>query len=842
MVQFKAVFLGQESRPYKRAASCQKCMRAGGKHSDIENVGFTARHHTFFEMLGNFSFGDYFKRQAIEFAWQLLTEHYRLPKERLWVSIYEQDEEAFGLWQELAGLSPERIVRLGAKDNFWQMADTGPCGPCSEIIIDQGPEVGCGRPSCQVGCECDRFLELWNLVFMQYDRDEQGQLHPLPAPSIDTGMGLERITAVLQGKTNNFDTDLFQPIIQALEGLSGLRYGQDRATTTSMRVIADHMRAIVFLLSEGLMPSNEARGYVLRRVIRRASRHALKLQMEGPVLYRLVEAVLEVMASPYPELQREAERTRKVLRFEEERFAKTLKQGMQILGELIARLNKTGQPQIPGEEAFRLYDTYGFPLDILRDIAQEEGLGLDEEGFQQAMEAQRERARASWVAEEATAAAIYRELHSELGDTRFLGYETLQAQVLVRAILKDGHTVEELQEGQEAEVFLDQSPFYGASGGQVGDTGRMFSQEVELLVLDTKKPLGGLLEHRVKVLRGTLRVWQRLTAQVQEARRASIMRNHTATHLLHAALREVLGEHVKQAGSLVEPERLRFDFTHFSALSPGEIQKVEELVNEKVLQNLPVEVSHMGLQEAVGKGAVALFEEKYAETVRVVSIPGVSMELCGGTHVQATGQIGPFIIVSEGSVAAGIRRVEALTGHQALRELQRDREELKALREMLKGQEPLEGVKKLLKEKKELQEQVSALKVGTTARATHQRTEKELQGVKVAVLNTQGLEPRELRSLADRERSRLGPHGAVVLVSRAEGQAHLLCAVSKELSHRLNAGEFMKHFASAAGGRGGGKPTLGQGGTRELKRLDSALARVYDILKEMLDADKGARE
>jgi alanyl-tRNA synthetase len=547
MVQFKAVFLGQETRGYTKAASCQKSMRAGGKHSDLENVGHTARHHTFFEMLGNFSFGDYFKREAIRFAWDLLTEKYGLPAEKLWATVYEDDDEAAGLWQEVVGLPAERIVRLGAKDNFWQMADTGPCGPCSEILIDQGVELACG-PDCVVGCDCDRFLELWNLVFMQFNRDEHGELHPLPKPSIDTGMGLERLCAVLQGKYNNFDSDLFSEIIDSISSLTGVPYGRAPETDASIRVIADHVRALSFLVSDGLMPSNEGRGYVLKRILRRASRHARLLGTEEPVLNRVLDAVVSSMGGVYPELVDEHERARKVLRMEEERFARTLEQGMRILDDVLKGVLASEEKLIPGEEIFRLYDTFGFPVDLVRDIAHDSGFRVDEEGFHRAMEAQRERARASWVGEDAEVASIYREVLAEGGENEFLGYETLESESIVKAIIREGAVLEEVAEGEEAEVILDRTPFYGESGGQVGDTGTMSSGDVHLLVFDTKKPLEGVHSHHVRVARGPLRVWNRLHCRVEGERRRSIMRNHTATHLLQAALRLVLGEHVKRAG------------------------------------------------------------------------------------------------------------------------------------------------------------------------------------------------------------------------------------------------------------------------------------------------------
>jgi len=598
MVPFKSVFLGEEKRPYSRAVSCQKCMRAGGKHSDLENVGHTARHHTFFEMLGNFSFGDYFKKDAILFAWELLTGWYALPKEKLWVSVYQEDDEAETLWKGLTDIAPERIVKLGAKDNFWQMGDTGPCGPCSEIIIDQGEGIGCGRPDCAIGCDCDRYLELWNLVFMQFNRDASGLLSPLPRPSIDTGMGLERISAVLQGKQNNFDTDLFAPIIASIASASGKPYGRTTDDDVSIRVIADHLRSAAFLLSDGLMPSNEGRGYVLRRIIRRASRHAKLLGLADPHLYRLMDSVVEAMGDVYPGLAREQARASKVLLFEEERFTRTLEQGMRILDEIIVKLKKASVKLIPGDELFKLYDTFGFPLDLARDIAMDNHLSVDEEGFQKEMEVQRERARASWVGEDEAIASIYRELASEIGETEFVGYDSMESESVVKAIVKEGKVVNIASAGDEVEVFLDKTPFYGESGGQAGDVGLISSAAgFEAEVLTTKKEVG-LHAHAVRINSGTLKVWDMVHGSVDWKIRRATARNHTSTHLLHTALRTVLGEHVKQAGSYVAPDRMRFDFSHFYSLERKEIESIEYIVNRKIIENIKVEKENEDINKA----------------------------------------------------------------------------------------------------------------------------------------------------------------------------------------------------------------------------------------------------
>ncbi len=831
MVQFKGVFLGQEERPYKRAASCQKCMRAGGKQSDLENVGHTARHHTFFEMLGNFSFGDYFKREAIGFAWELLTGWYGLPKERLWVSVFEEDDEAERLWREVTDIEPSRIVRLGAKDNFWQMGDTGPCGPCSEIIIDQGEAAGCGREDCRVGCDCDRYLELWNLVFMQYNREEDGTLHPLPDPSIDTGMGLERITAVLQGRLNNFDTDLFEPIIRAVSAISGVSYGSSAERDVSIRVIADHVRAATFLMSEGLVPSNEGRGYVLRRIIRRASRHARLLGLHEPSLFRLIGAVVDVMGEVYPEITDELERTEMLLRMEEERFTRTIEMGMGLLDELIAGVKKEGGRVIPGEEVFRLYDTYGFPLDLAKDIAMDEGMAVDEEGFRRQMELQRKRARAEIKPPELRLDPSITSL-----ETEFVGYDSLKAAAVVKGVLREGRPVDGLAEGEEGELILDRTPFYGESGGQVGDTGVIQSDDARAVVLDTKRPLPSLFLHHVKVRRGRIEKGAEVLCEVDAERRRAVMRNHTATHLLHRALRVVLGEHVKQSGSLVGPERLRFDFTHFYALSEGERRRIEALVNEKILEDLPVRTDTMSLEEAMQTGAVALFDEKYGETVRVVTVGEFSRELCGGTHCRATGEIGLFVILSEGSVASGIRRIEALTGKEAFDYLRNETAELDAVRGLLKTERPVERIKRLLTEVKSLEREVQRLKTGSAADVISEalREARELDGIKVIKARQDGLNPKELRLLADNIRDRLGS-GIIVASSVNDGQALIVCMVTKDLKERYNAGEIVKRLTALAGGRGGGRADMAQGGTREVEKLDSVIDKVYDIIKDLGD-------
>jgi alanyl-tRNA synthetase len=831
MVQFKTIFLGEEKSPFKRTVSCQKCMRAGGKHSDLENVGHTLRHHTFFEMLGNFSFGDYFKEDAIIFAWELLTEWFKLPKEKLHVSVYMEDDETVKLWSDLIGLPDKRIARLGAKDNFWQMGDTGPCGPCSEIIIDQGSSIGCGRPDCSVGCDCDRFLELWNLVFMQLNKDEKGNLTPLPKPSIDTGMGLERISAVLQGKTSNFDTDLFEPIIKDVSALSGVQYGLSKETDASFRVIADHIRATVFLLSEGLVPSNEGRGYVLRRVIRRASRHARILNLHEPCLYKLIDSVITIMGDQYPEIKKEKKRTKKLIKIEEENFMKTIETGLNLLDSIISKVRDTGSQVIPGEEIFKLYDTFGFPIDFARDIAMDADLSIDEEGFQKEMELQRERSSKFVKSRFVLLPAI--------GKTDFVGYETIRVNANVGELYKDDKYAETLSEGEEGDLILDRTSFYGESGGQVGDTGIIESEHSSLKVLGTKKQLPDIIVHRVKVDKGKITKGENVTCTVDEERRRAIMRNHTSTHLLHKALRIVLGDHIKQSGSVVDQERLRFDFTHFTAMQDEEIKRVEDIVNEKILENLPVRTDIMNVDDAIKAGAVALFDEKYGETVRVVSVADFSKELCGGTHCKATGEIGLFVILSEGSVASGIRRIEALTGKSAFDYLKQKKSELDALKGLLRTESPMEKVEKLLNDIRSLEKEVQKLKTGSTRDTISEalKEARELDRVKIVKMRQDGLNQNELRLLADNIRDRL-KSGIIIVSSVNNSQAAIVCMVTKDLTNKYNAGEIVKNISRIAGGRGGGKPEMAQGGTREIEKLDSALESIYDIIKKTVVSQK----
>jgi alanyl-tRNA synthetase len=840
MVQFKKVFLGEEKRDYSRAASSQKCVRAGGKHNDLENVGWTARHHTFFEMLGNFSFGDYFKEGAIQMAWELLVEELGLPPQRLFATIHEgdqamglgPDEEARQLW--LRYLPAQRIIACPTKDNFWQMGDTGPCGPCSEIVIDQGPELGCRKPDCGVGCECDRFLELWNLVFMQYSRDHQGTLTPLPRPSIDTGMGLERIAAVLQGRSSNYDTDLFEPLISLVEGLCGRSYRCDPRADVSMRVVADHARGVTFLIGDGVIPSNEGRGYVLRRIIRRAARHGRLLGLQEPFLYRASRVVVEQMQEAFPELaQRKAAIEQIVLR-EEERFAETLDKGLRLLADETARLRAQGANVLPGEMVFKLYDTYGFPVDLTADVVREEGLGIDTPGFERAMEEQRRRARAAWTGSgEEEVAEVYRRLVARGIRTQFVGYEQLRADGQVAALLREGQEVEEAREGERVELVTFTTPFYGESGGQVGDKGFVVGPGLRLQVEDTLRPLPELTVHVGRVLEGTLTLGQQVELRVDEELRWDTARNHSATHILQAALREILGEMVHQSGSKVSPEGFRFDYTYSSGVSPQELRQVERLVNQRIRENAQVRVILMPYQEALRTGAMALFEEKYGETVRLVEIGDFSRELCGGTHVHRTGDVGFFKILSDRSISADTRRIEAVTGRGAVELVQRTELSLQELAELLKAtpEELQDKARKLLERQKELERELRALRARAAAGSSRDLLceAREVAGVRLLCAEVQVEDPKAMGELGDQLRERLGS-GIVLLGSRSGTKAALTISVSRDLQERFPAGELMREVAQVVGGKGGGKPHFAQGGGPDKEKLPEALERLGEIL------------
>ena len=840
MNQFKDVFLGLEKRPYTRACSSQKCFRASGKHNDLENVGYTARHHTFFEMLGNFSFGDYFKKEAIFYAWEFLTKELGLDKSRLYITIYKDDEEAFQLWQEVAGVAPERIYRLGEKDNFWSMGEVGPCGPCSEIIYDQGEEVGCKKPTCQPGCDCDRYLELWNLVFMQYNRDEQGNLTSLPKPSIDTGMGLERITAVMQGVHSNYEIDHFRAIISKIEELTGYQYHQEEQKDISMRVIADHARAVSFLISDGILPGNEGRGYVLRRVMRRASRHARLLGKEEPILYLVAERVIDLMAEAYPELEERRAYILEVIRNEEERFLQTLESGLKLIQQEIEKHKGEETPwTLPGEVAFRLYDTYGFPLDLTQAICRDEGFVVDLEGFEREMEKQRERARAHWKGSgDQEIEAIYKQLRAEGIKSEFSGYEKLKDRSQVLALVEQGKAVKRVEgKGKKFQLIAKRTPFYGESGGQVGDQGWIKGEDFQAKVLDTQKPLEDLIVHHCQLEQGAVQVGDEVELEVDQERRWDLARNHSATHLLQASLRAVLGEHIQQKGSLVAPDRLRFDFTHFSPLTSEELEEVEQRVNQLIRANLEIRIEYLPYQEALKRGAIALFGEKYGEVVRLVEMGEVSRELCGGTHCWRTGDIGFFKIISEGSVSAGVRRIEALTGRGAVEYVQsRERILMKSAQLLKTSPEEFEQrLEKLISENKQLRQKLRQVELFGAGPKPEQllAQAKEFDGIKVLSTEVEFANPKAMLDFSDQLLPRLGK-GVLVLGSKDGGKVYLLVRVSKDLSKKLNASKLVSTLARIVGGKGGGRADLAQGGGTQPENLQQALNQAYQMIEELL--------
>ena len=836
MVQFKGVFLGEDERDYKRAVTSQKCVRAGGKHNDLENVGHTARHHTFFEMLGNFSFGDYFKKEAIEYAWEFLTRKVNLPADKLWVTVYKDDDEAFELWRTVVGVPVDRIVRLGEKDNFWSMGDTGPCGPCSEILIDQGPDMSCGKPGCAVGCDCDRYLEIWNLVFMQYNRDETGKLTPLPKPSIDTGMGLERLSAVVQKVRSNFETDLFQSIIKEIANLAGVPYHKDEQSDISYQVIADHLRAMTFLISDGVLPSNEGRGYVLRRILRRASRYAKLIGINKPILYKLTGSVVDEMREAYPELVDSRDHVAKVVLLEEERFAATLDSGLALLNESVAKLKASGQVMVPGDVLFRLYDTFGFPLDLVADMARDMHLELDEDGYRRAMQEQREKARAAWAGSgEEKVKPVYKEVSAGIKKPIFVGYDVLEGTAEVLAIIKGDKKVTEAHDGDEVEIILDRTPFYAESGGQVGDKGELLGEASKFDVTDTIKPVQDLIVHKGKIRKGTFKIGDVILAKVETDNRADIARHHTVTHILHATLRSVLGEHVKQAGSLVSPERLRFDFTHYTSLTEREKERIEELVNERIFENHPVDTSVMDIDQAITAGAMALFDEKYGDKVRVVTVKDVSKELCGGTHTRASGDIGMFKIVSEAGIAAGVRRIEALAGKRAYREVKKEERSLQEIAQALKASDAdiVGRVEKLVAQLKESEKELDRMKhkMQTSQAGVIIEGAKMINGVRVLARRVENMDPKDLRDFGDKLRDNI-KSGVLALGSVKDGRVSLIVMVSKDLTTRFHAGTIIKEMALILGGTGGGKADLAQSGGKDPGKLDAALDALYDAVKK----------
>src|SRR5512138_2629718 len=846
MVQFKDVFTGREKRDYSRATTAQKCVRAGGKHNDLEYVGFTARHHTFFEMLGNFSFGDYFKKDAVAWGWEFVTspKWLGLDKSRLAATVFDGegglpwDEEAFELWKA-QGVPPDRIYKLGAKDNFWAMGDTGPCGPCSEIHFFQGNDIPCaeekaGKKCLGVACDCDRWLEIWNLVFMQFERGQDGNLTPLPKPSIDTGAGLERMASVAQGKRSNYDTDLFQNIIRAVEKLSGKRYGASEDDSVSMRVIADHARATTFLVGDGVLPSNEGRGYVLRRIMRRAIRHGKRLGLEKLFLADVCGAVIEEMGAAYPETRENRAFIAKVAAQEEESFRRTIDKGLAILEEEMARLARSREKTVPGKVAFQLYDTFGFPMDLTRVIAAERGLSVDEAGFDRHMAEQR--ARSEWKGSgEQAVTDLHKQIATELGQTRFVGYESTTAKAEVKAILADGARVAKARQGQKVEIVTAATPFYGESGGQVGDVGVIQGPSGKVEVRDAQRPVEGLVVHVGVVEAGEIAVGDMVDLGVDEARRDLIRANHSATHLLHLALRERLGEHVKQAGSIVAPDYLRFDFSHFQPLGDEEVEAIERRVNELVRENEETETAVLHLRDARKTGAVMIFGEKYGDVVRVVRI-GPSKELCGGTHVRRTGDISFFKIGSEESIAAGVRRIVAYTGPKAVELSQREADELRRAAALLKAGE-FEVAQKIEQAQRRVKELERALEEASSRIAAAQSGDlaaraKEVGGAKVLAARVQG-DGKSLRELADKLRDRLGK-GVVELGAEADGKAILLVAVTKDLTAKVKAGDLVKEGAKLVGGSGGGKPELAQAGGPDASGIEKALSAIETLAARAL--------
>jgi len=829
MNQFKRVFLGEESRAYKRAVTVQKCLRAGGKHNDLENVGYTRRHHTFFEMLGNFSFGDYFKADAISFAWEFLTKTVGLDRSRLWVTIFREDDEADELWRKI-GVAPSRIMRFGEKDNFWQMADTGPCGPCSEIHFDQGTAVpGDETPNA----EGDRVIEIWNLVFMQYNRDASGTLHPLPKPSIDTGMGLERLAAVAQGVYSNYDSDLFTPLLAAIGRRAGTVYGGKEETNRSMRVIADHLRAITFLMTDGVLPSNEGRGYVLRRIVRRAARHGRLLGIVEPFLHELTTIVVEHMGDAYPELKGAAGTVTEATRGEEERFIATLDQGLPILTDMVEKTRSAGRTVLAGADVFKLYDTYGFPLDLIGEACREQGLTMDEQEFDRAIEEQRNRARRTGGFEQEATRPGVAELAGRVGATKFVGYDRLESDSVLLAILKGDRIVTEAAEGDEVEVVLDVTPFYAEGGGQVGDQGVLLGLEGRLDVKDTTRPAPTLILHTGTVSKGRIKQGEPLRVQVSGTTRQDAARNHTATHLVHAALRDLLGPHVKQYGSLVAPNRLRFDFAHFRPLSSRDIDEIETTVNAEIRNNEAVRTEVMSIQDAVANGALAFFGDKYGEQVRVVTVESFSKELCGGTHCRHTGEIGLFRIVSETGVAAGVRRIEAQTGSGALSMWRKLEAEVRELSDLLKVGQPelVSKTRKLMTQLKDKERELEELKLKMASGSSVASTVKTVAGVAVHVQRADGMDMGGLRALADQIRDKLRS-GVVALGSATDdGKVALLVVVTKDLSGKIKAGDLIKVMAAEVGGTGGGRPEMAQAGGKDPAKLDRALEMVFDLVE-----------
>ncbi len=831
MVPFKPFFTGEAKPDHLRVTTCQKCIRT----PDIESVGRTARHHTFFEMLGNFSFGDYFKESAIPWAWEYVTEHLGLSQDKLWVTIYLDDDEAFDIWHQVVGVPAGRIVRLDKDTNFWEIG-VGPCGPCSEIYVDMGAEKGCGSPDCAVGCECDRYLEIWNLVFIQYFRDEEGRYTPLASKGIDTGFGLERVASVLQDVPSNFDTDLLREIMDYTAGLFGLAYGRESRVDTALKVIADHCRAITFAITDGALPSNEGRGYVIRRLLRRAARFGRLLGIEELFLYKVSGAVVRQMGPVYPELAERQDHVLSVIRNEEKRFSETLAQGTEMLGRLMDEAKKQGSSVISGAHAFKLYDTYGFPLELTQEMAGEQGFSVDTDGFSLAMEGQRQRARSArqeteYISEQGH---LFKQLREELGETNFVGYQTLAARAGVLGILRDGQRLQSAEAGEEIAFILDVTPCYAESGGQVGDHGRLTAPDLDVEIYEVTRPVENLIVHRGRVTKGVLREHDQVTVEVDTARRAAVCRNHSATHLLHKALKMVLGEHVNQAGSLVEPGRLRFDFTHYTAPAADELKKIEEIVNDSVLNDLPIDIFETSVDEAREMGAAALFGEKYGERVRVVRMDDFSMELCGGTHLKNTAGIGLFKLVTESSVGAGLRRIEAVTGKAALQYVHDREEQLARIAGLVKAapHEVVRRVEGLLNSNRELEAENETLQARLAKYQVHDllNSVKTVKGIKVLAGQAAAPDMDSLRGMVDLLRDKVGS-GVIVLGSANGDKVSLVAAVSKDLlKSGLHAGKLIKEVAAVVGGGGGGRPEMAQAGGKDPSRLNEAVEKVCQVV------------
>ncbi len=831
MVQFKRVFTGDEKRDYSRAVTSQKCVRAGGKHNDLENVGYTARHHTFFEMLGNFSFGDYFKDKAIEMGWDLLTNGYGFDKEKLHISVFHDDDEAYEIWRDKIGIPEERIVRLGEEDNFWSMGDTGPCGPCSEIHIDRGEAFGCDAENCVVGCDCDRWLELWNLVFMQFEKDEAGNMKPLPKPSIDTGLGLERVISVLQDVPTNYDTDLFIPIMEKVGELSNRKRNESNLVEVAMKVIADHSRSAAFLICDGVLPSNEGRGYVLRRIMRRAIRYGRSIGLVKPFLHETVQTVFQIMDEAYPELKESAAFILNVVKNEEEKFLETLGTGMKLLEATIADTREQGNTTIPGGVIFKLYDTFGFPVDIIADHVKEMDIDLDMDGFDAAMAKQKARSRST--KKFAGVGEAYKPLTSSGVKTLFSGYENLEVESDVLILVQNDKEVARATLGDEIEVVTSQTVFYAESGGQTGDAGTFENKNCVVEIFDTVSDPSGLSIHKGKVVLGTCEKGDVFTLKVNRAKRRATAVNHTATHILHSALRNVLGDHVKQSGSLVTDTRLRFDFTHFSAITPEELGAVENEVNARIRENHGVSTKEMDMDEAVRAGATALFEEKYGDVVRVVSQGKFSRELCGGTHTQFTGDIGLFRILSEGGIASGVRRIEAATGQTALDRVHSDQAAIEAVAGFLKGgkEDVVTRVESMLQEKKSLEKELTSIKAKLASKSVNNIEDdiREINGVKVLAKRVEIENPSQLRDLADKFKAKLGS-GVLLLGARSNGKALLIAVVTDDLTKTYRAGDIVKKAAGIVGGGGGGRSDMAQAGGTKPELLDAALESVYQTI------------